>query len=359
MCEVCNFARKKRKDGRFMRRILLIVAMLLLATAPAMATVTVRAMQNGPSNALGQYTTSGRNCNILDVNYTCDASEKVRAFALEITLDNGFVFSSIQDFKRGESNSTSPGYGIFPGSFRDNIDPGAVDWQDVNYSPIAPPSDTDAAGTGIGTNKVILEMGSLYVDDTNKPASAGTLCRLVIDPNRACTPADCNLTIAVNTTRGGVVLEDGSAPASLSLVAQGVVAAGKFSLPDTFPCWEPYRLQYNEWLSVWKPNCWSGQCAATDPNGLRRYQCYGDADAKTEGSLTKYRVYQSDYNVLKAAWGKKATSLMSVPNGFCADFDHKYEGSLTKYRVYQSDYNKLVAYWGTKDTQLKPWCPLP
>jgi hypothetical protein len=125
----------------------------------------------------------------------------------------------------------------------------------------------------------------------------------------------------------------------------------------TFPCWEPYRLQYNEWLSVWEPRCWSGWQVA-DVNF--RVQCKGDADNKTEGAL-KYRVYTSDYNRLISAWGKRATQLrpgMGTDGGLmCADFDHKYEGAL-KYRVYTSDYNKLIANWSKRETQLKPWCPV-
>ncbi|MBN2020120.1 MAG: hypothetical protein JW749_07840 [Sedimentisphaerales bacterium] len=334
-----------------MRRILLIVAMLLLATAPAMATVTVRAIQNQPYNAVGQYQ-EGSSCNILDVNYTCDA-EEVRAFALEVSVDNGFVISAVSDYKRGESTQASPGYGIFPGSFRTELDPGDVNWVEPNYGPVASTSDPDAAGTGIGTNKVILEMGSLYVGEANKPASSGTLCRLTIDPCVACTPASCTVTFAVNALRGGVVLYDGSS------VTPTVVGNGAtFSFPKKFPCWEPYRLQYNEWLSVWEPECWAGQCA----NPVWNTQCYGDTDNKGEGAL-KYRVYTSDYNKLMAAWGKRATQLRDV-NGLdgtplmCADIDHKYAGAL-KYRVYTSDYNRLILYWGKRETQLKPFCPVP
>jgi len=347
-----------------MRRILLIVAMLLVATAPAMATVTVRAMQNSPTNAIGQYTTAGRVCNIIDVNYTCDAAESVRAFALEITLDSGFVISDINNFVRGESNSVTPGYGIFPGSFRNFLTPDEIDWQDLNYMPIAPTEDPDAAGTGLGTNKVILEMGSLYVGDVNKPGSAGTLCRLTVTPlyrgvdTNGFGASESNLNLAVNTLRGGVVLEDGSSvvPTLVARSASGV--AGKVSFNKIFPCWEPYRLQFNEWLSVWEPRCWAGWQVG-DVNF--RVQCKGDADNKTEGAL-KYRVYTSDYNKLIAAWGKRATQLRAGMgtdgNLMCADFDHKYEGAL-KYRVYTSDYNILIANWSKRETQLKPYGPIP
>jgi len=350
---VCGFARKKRKDGKIMRRILLIVAMLLLAAAPVMATVTVRAIQNKPTNAIGQYsntgTNAGRLCNILDINYSCSASENVRAFALEVSVDNGFKIASVFDYNRGESNASKPGYGIFPGSFRTALNPADINWSEPNYGPVASTTDPDAAGTGVGTNKVILEMGSLYVGDANKPASSGTLCRLVIDPNRPCTPADCNLTFTVNALRGGVVLADGTA------VTPTVVKDTKFSFPKAFPCWSPYITQYNEWLSLWEPTCWAGKCGSPVWN----YQCHGDADNKVETAL-KYRVYTSDYNRLVAYWKYTATRLRPITDGFCADFDHKLETAL-KYRIYTSDYNKLVANWKMTDTKLKAigLCPLP
>jgi hypothetical protein len=110
-------------------------------------------------------------------------------------------------------------------------------------------------------------------------------------------------------------------------------------------------VQFTEFLGNWKPNCWCCRYAVAD--ATRSYQCYGDADGKVEGSLTKYRVYTSDYAVLAASWQKKATQIKSVTNGFCADYDHKFEGSLTKYRVYTSDYAVLAANWMKKDTQLK------
>jgi hypothetical protein len=295
------------------------------------------------------------------VNYTCSAGEAVRAFALEVSLDNGFIISGIDSYVRGESNSVTPGYGIFPGSFRNVLTPENIDWQDLNYMPIASTDDPDAAGTGLGTNKVILEMGSLYVGDANKPGSAGTLCRLTVTPKyrgvdtNGFGPAEATMTFAVNTLRGGVVLEDGSSVAPTVVASNGSGVANKFSLMKTFPCWEPYRLQYNEWLSVWEPRCWSGWQVA-DANW--RVQCKGDNDNRYEGTLTKYRTFTSDYTRLMLAWGKKATALKN-DNLMCADNDHKYEGTLTKYRAFTSDYTILTANWGKKETQMKPWCPVP
>jgi len=109
-------------------------------------------------------------------------------------------------------------------------------------------------------------------------------------------------------------------------------------------------MQYNEWLTVFKPNCWCGQAFAN-----WRTQCLGDADGKYEGG-SKYRAYFSDYTKLGACWAKKTTQMLFDSNCICADFDHKYEGG-SKYRVYFSDYAILVANWGKKETIMKPWCP--
>jgi hypothetical protein len=337
-----------------MRRILLIVAVLLIAAAPAMATVTVKARHYGLPIS-GKPMTPGVACTACEVNYVCGAGEKVRAFALEITVDNGFTITSIKDFNKGENTSTTRGYGIFPGKFRDVINPADPCWADGNYNPIAPAADADASGTGLGTNKIIVELGSLYVAP-NDPCSVGTLFRFDVSSNNR-TAIDCNLNIALNTTRGGIVLEDGNAAPSPTLTG------GKVSFPKTFPCWTPFDVQYNEWVSVWEPKCWSGTYLAGDANW--RVQCWGDADGKYEGSLNKYRVYQSDYSKLLQAWGKKATALRAGMgtdgNWMCADNDHKYEGSLNRYRVYQSDYARLLQGWGKKDTQMRNaplgWCP--
>jgi len=350
-----------------MRRFLFIVAMLSLVAAPAMATITIRAQQHQPANALGSYT-GGRFCNAIDVNYTCSdpANEKIRAFALELTLEaaSGMTFSKIDTFKVGESNAASKGFGIFPGKFRDFIDPAAPNWADGNYNPIAPATDADASNAGLGTNKVILELGSLFVGDANRPASTGTLCRLYVDVNRPGNvgfgPVSCNFTFGGNATRGGVVLEDGTNPSPApTYLAIGRAAAGVFSLQKTFPCWQPYDTQFNDWISVWEPRCWAGW-QVNDANW--RVQCKGDADSKFEGSIAKFRAYSSDYTRLVHSWGLKATQLRANPDtlaNLCADFDHKYEGSIAKFRAYSSDYSRMVSMWGLKETQMKPWCPVP
>jgi len=181
------------------QRILLIVAMLLVA-APAFAAVNITATQG-----------SGSDNNKVYVRYTT-GGEAVRAFALDFNLGvatpgpNNVVWSGIQDFNRGESNKPGGGYGIFPGQFRNNINPSDPNWLNQYYSPIAPPNDVDSNGTGTTYRKVICELGTLY-KDSNAPGTVGALFTLLVDSNGM---SSCPLTVTTNTVRGKVVLEDGS-----------------------------------------------------------------------------------------------------------------------------------------------------
>ena len=182
-----------------MKRILLTLTVLLITT-PSLATVIIDVTQG-----------SGADVNKLTVSYNCDAGEKVRAFALDFTFTNGgnpvLTWSNIADFNVGESNTPGGGYGLFPGQFRYQIDPGNPNWYQENYTPIAPPNNVDSNGTGMGESKFIAELGTLY-KDANAPSPSGTLFTVRMDPNgiESCS----HLTIAVNTVRGGVILEDGN-----------------------------------------------------------------------------------------------------------------------------------------------------
>jgi hypothetical protein len=172
-----------------MKKVLLVVAMLVIA-APAMATVSVTATDLG----------SG----VVQVGYSCSAGERVRSFALDITVDSGLTIDGISNFKVGESNAASPGYGIFPGSFAHYINATSPNWGDVNYTPIAPSGDANRLG-GLTTSGITVELGSLYVGDVNKPPSSGTLFRLAINAHGA---GSGNLSMVANNTRVGCVLED-------------------------------------------------------------------------------------------------------------------------------------------------------
>ena len=198
----------------------MIIAALVFAT-PAFATVDLNAVQTAP-NAASVY-----------ITYTRDVN--VRAFALDVNIDSGCKWSVVSGYKRGESNNVAPGYGIFPGRFRDYINAADPCWVDVNYTPVAPWDDPDARG-GIGTNGVTLELGALFAGDGNRPATSGTLCRL--DINVPGGVNDANVKSTANVARGKVVKEDASEattnlPKSVKVVFQTQVAC-----PNVvgFPC---------------------------------------------------------------------------------------------------------------------------
>jgi len=315
-----------------MRRILLIVAMLLFA-APAIATVTVSAIDKG--------------CGVIEVNYICTGTDRVRAFALDIAVDNNFTIVNIKDFNRGESNSVAPGklgYGIFPGKFRDFISPSSPNWVDTNYNPVAPVNDLDA-NTGLGTKAVTVELGALYVAGMEPPLT-GTLFRLDVNENKF-GPAAAKLYLTKNATRGGVVGTDGNPIPDTNLVL--ATGTGEVNFPDCFPCWSPYTVQFNQWKTSLKPICWCGKSTVS-----WKYQCDGDADGKNSGAPYNYRVYNADLTLLKKAWQKKVTD----PNfSACANFDHKTSGSPYNYHVYNTDLTILKSMWQKKDTAFPGDCP--
>jgi len=183
-----------------MKKALLIVAMLLLVT-PVMATTTITAVQEG------EFVADGMKQRTVRIDYSTDVN--VRAFALDINIDAGPTFDNIRNFKTGESNAVSPGYGIFPSRFRDFIVVTGPNWVDPNYNPTVAWNEPGSANTGMGWPKMIVEMGTLYAGDANKPAWSGTLFRF--DVNSEGGSGTFCITIAANTLRGGVVGNDGNA----------------------------------------------------------------------------------------------------------------------------------------------------
>lgn len=137
------------------------------------------------------------------VRYECTAGEAIRAFALDVTVDKGHIVG-ISDFVRGPSTAQSPGYGIFPASFRDHltVGPGTnVNWNVPEYTPLASAAD-NPGGTqpGLNSTGVTLELGGLWdsTDPAAVPGATGTLCALQI--SEAAT-----VSVAANSARGGVV----------------------------------------------------------------------------------------------------------------------------------------------------------
>ena len=118
------------------------------------------------------------------------------AFALDVTVDGGAIIKNVYDYKVGDSNAASPGYGIFPASMKIDENGEIFDW--------GSPVDNN----GIGTSAVTLGMASRYSDVTNAPKVSGTLCRILVDTRSAPT---VNVNAAANITGGGVVLQNATA----------------------------------------------------------------------------------------------------------------------------------------------------
>jgi len=217
-----NTARRVALQGRkerkvFMKKTLLIVAMLLLVATPVMASTTVKVLVN-PAD---QFTASdGNKVQPVSIAYVTDVN--VRAFALDINVRdvNGAPnFQRIYNFKTGESNAASPGYGIFPSRFREFIVVTDPNWGNPNYNPTVAWAEPGSANTGIGFPKMIVEMGALYAGDGNKPAWSGTLFKF--DVNAWGAVGTFHIDVAADTLRGGVVSNDGNQIVPPILVLEG------------------------------------------------------------------------------------------------------------------------------------------
>ena len=200
----CNCLKKTQRIRNLRKKIsvfvLITVAMIVSLIQPATATVVVTCQDLGGGVAQFSYNAS-------------DETILVRAFALDVTVNNGATIESIFDYKVGISTADDPGYGIVPGSIV--IDSGEViDWG----TPIANP----AADTlpGLGTSGITVEMGSLYKGEQNAPLVSDAIFKIAIDWNNATM---VNVNIALNTTRGGIVMEDSDYNHNIELLGRTLI----------------------------------------------------------------------------------------------------------------------------------------
>ena len=309
-----------------MRKMILALAVVLLA-APAWAGVTI--------------TVTPISATKVAINYNATTeSQLVRAFALDLTATGGTIVD-VNDYAVGDDNG---GYGIFPGNFSlwiTVLPNGTVDnWDDPNYTPVAPAGDPGALG-GIGTSGATLEMGSLY--DTNEPAKSGMLCTVTVSAGTT------KLCVTGNAIRGNIVMEDAS---EVIPVEACYTVAPADCFPSTF-------TTYADWVTYLKPKCWCNKLA--DPAATGDYQCDGDADGINSGTPYYYRVYTGDIGAIIANWRKKMGDPVLNP---CADIDHISSGAPYYYRVYTGDVGRIITNWRKKDagtggTALPGNCPRP
>jgi len=300
-----------------MKKLVMLLAVLIVTPAFAL---TVTLVDNGDKT--------------VDVNYVATGDlTQPRAFALVISVNGGAFIDGVTPKVVGESAPGNLGFGIFPGT---------IDINDVNghvYSygtPVAPSGDAGAAGTGIGKSSVILEIGSLYGGargDGNEPNEAGTLCTISIDCNGA--SGDVNVFAVMETEfRGGIVLEDSSAPAIT--VAPIGIECGPPPCRDRLTTTE--QALYDRYVAQGKdPSSWCNQ-----------FQCRGDADNLEEYLLFTgwMRIYNADLTILATNW-KGTPESGADPR---ADFNHAEEYLLFTgwMSIYNADLTELATYW--KDT---------
>jgi hypothetical protein len=144
---------------------------------------------------------SGGSFGVVAIKYSVSGEQNVSAFALDISVDAGNIIGCDRYKKDGESTSASPGYGIFMGSIVIDENGNVVDYN----TPVAPPTAPDNPGQ-LGSPQITVEMCALYDRDAEPsaaPLPSGTLCKVRVSQS-------CNVTVTPNSTRGGIVLEDGS-----------------------------------------------------------------------------------------------------------------------------------------------------
>ncbi len=300
-----------------MRKIILILAVLLFAV-PALASVNITCTKTAEPN------------NTILISYeVVGEPNKVRAFALDITVDKGAVITDVND-------DVSAYYTIYPGSIviadGEISDAGQAVADYNDYTP-----DTKL---GIGTSGVTVEMGALYSptkdNSPNSPPLSGNLLKVSVGGVTHC----CKLSIVENAARGGVVLTKASldpvvnAPGYSFIVdcLDYISPACSGGTPDT---------EYNDWIAWGRPACW---CYCR--------QCRGDTDGKaTFGNW----VAIPDLNLLSATYNKTNLQLQGIPNGICGDLDHKATFGI---RVAIPDLNIFAAYYG-KPVGVIPRCNLP
>ena len=317
-----------------MRTLILALAVILLA-APAWATVEIVLEETD---------------RVITISYTSDEGQRIRAFALDIVATDGNIVD-INDFAVGDNNG---GYGIFPGSFANNITvnttTGDVDSWAGNpdpYTPVAPAGDPDALD-GLDSNGVTVEMGSLYSDNPPSISGPNVLCTITVDDDVT------EVCVTGNAIRGNIVMED----AAEIIPAEACISVPSDVGPDCFPSDTAHQYQYADWVAMGKPACWCNSAAITDPTvetdtslmeyGAGDYQCHGDADTNWEHPVFKHRVFIADLTLVGNDWKKVnppdifGLGLIANP---CADINHGWEHPVFKYRVFIADLTILGNNW--------------
>ncbi len=116
---------------------------------------------------------------------------------------------------------------------------------------------------------------------------------------------------------------------------------------NSVDCLPSSKTGFNDWKTMGKPMCWCG----TAGTPAWPFQCYGDADNKTQTVGKGYRVYTNDYWKLKSNWMLRASDVAVGKLDPCADFDHKSQTLGKSYRIYTNDYWMMKSHWCWTDSR--------
>jgi hypothetical protein len=189
-----------------MRKIALAI-ILLAFTATALGDVTVTIERGKKYDA-----------NDLTISYDCNEGEEVRAFALNIDVNN---------------SAYAPGSGRFSGD--PNVDDYYVAPGSITFTIVDGNTVIDQFGTPVAeedANGGVLEVASLYAaadpNHSAPPAASGDLAIFGID----CTSVtSVGITLSENGKRGGVVLKDPNEAFTLNLPGTYVVDCNCWTCP--------------------------------------------------------------------------------------------------------------------------------
>lgn len=270
-----------------MKKLMCLLAALLVA--PAMAAVTFDIVDNGDGTADIVVVADGDDA---DAN-----GSKVAGIALDVSVDAGVITDVFNYKTTGESVVGDKGYGIFLGTI--TFTGGTPEEIANTGTPVAPADAPDNPGQ-IGSSAIVLELGALYDQATPEAAPDGTtvLCTIAVSES-------CNLTLAANATRGGVVLIGGGSPSSTNLAITEALSVGPVDC-YTGP-------NYDKWVEVGKPDSWC-------------QPCFTKGDANGDGSITA-----ADITMLINAW-----------TVYSPDADFNQDGSVTA-----ADITIIINNWTT------------
>jgi hypothetical protein len=333
-----------------MKKVMLILAVVMMA-APAMATITYTAHDDGGGK--------------LRIAYTTDDPEfdKPRGTALEVTLGDG---ATVDPALQPVPPDVDPAFNCFIDYAWDLEKEGGSDPGGYVVGAGSPLAKPDTAGSLTGpVSKFVISMGVLDEggDQNPGPVSSTNLITLNITQG---TEGTCSVSIIGDTTRGpGSGVVGSTIPSNLYDEGTQTPTPVEVEMGFCDSCFDncetsglPLTLanrasltKYDWWNYHGKPDCW---CYPR--------QCYGDADGKVQGAAGPgFRwVYTNDLNIFSVAYGVKEPTkgdgidTISGPlgdPGICSDFAHDVQGAAGPgFRfVYTNDLNIFSVYYGVKE----------